>query len=122
MELKFRQWIKSTKEFHYWGYIIEHEAIDIYGRYFQSPLGPMDGDKRESQQYIELEDFDETEIYKGDVLEFYNVQYTKETKEVKFINNHNFCGWNISQAFIQSGQARVIGNVHENPELEEGHG
>ena len=67
--------------------------------------------------YIELNDFDENEIYDGDILEFYNAQYTKEKMEVQWINSDTHCGWNVSSAFIQSGNARIVGNRYENPEL-----
>ena len=67
--------------------------------------------------YTGVKDFDEDEIYNGDIVEFYNVQYTKERKEIKFINNNDYCGWNISPNFVLAGSARVIGNIYENPEL-----
>ena len=67
--------------------------------------------------YIGFKDFDDEEIYDGDIIEFYNAQYTKEKKEVKFINNNDYCGWNISSSFSSAGNARVVGNIYENPDL-----
>ena len=67
--------------------------------------------------YTGVKDFDKIEIYEGDIIEFYNVQYTKEKKEVKFVNNNDYCGWNISPNFVLAGNARIVGNVYENPEL-----
>ena len=67
--------------------------------------------------YTGLKDFDEEDICEGDILEFHNVQYTKEIMSVQWTNNNTYCGWNISSTFVQSGNARIIGNIYENPEL-----
>ena len=108
-EQKFRQWIKSTKEFHYWGYIIDHECEEIYGRYFASPLGPMDNNRRKSEQYTGLKDRNGTEIWEGDILR--NINYSDMLIVVEWRTMTDFNNWLPKEHF------EVVGNIHENPEL-----
>ena len=122
-EIKYRQWIKSTKSFHYWGYIIEHEHEDIFGKYFQDPFGPMDNDKRESQQYTGLKDKNGKEIYEGDILGYPKqpwrfVRWEKD--EAGFVLN---ClapvenSWDCFDEYLPDNDLTIIGNIYENKEL-----
>lgn len=132
-EIRYRQWIKSTKSFHYWGYIIEHEHIDIYGRYFQSPLGPMDNDKRESDQYTGLKDKDGKEIYERDIIELTDIDSAEPDV---FVVSWEKPGYFTLKPFLDPEgyvptlgyftdkdlnddyySLKIIGNRHENPEL-----
>ena len=109
-EIKFRQWDKSTKSFHYWGYITEHGLEKRYGKYFQSPLGPMDDDLRESQQFTGLFDKNGREIYEGDILE-----------NKGFHNLRCFIEWDEKRGcwpyYAPREKFEIIGNIYENPEL-----
>lgn len=102
--------------FHYWGYIIEHEAMDIYGRYFQSPLGPMDDDRRESEQYTGVEDEGGNEIYEGDIVlkEFKNAGIDFKCRDIIKIPE---CYTFTFSGFDPREKYRIIGNIHQNPKL-----
>ncbi len=137
-EIKFRQWIKSSKSFHYWGYIIEHEAQSFHGKYFDPPLGPMDDDRRESQQFTGLLDKSGREIYEGDIVKdvspredrgkgrnIWEVVWKTNEYMVRRLPKPNKDNWDwmtSDDGYIYYGPKtfedfKVIGNIHENPEF-----
>ena len=120
-EIKFRQRIQtnSTLEtkchlkayWHYWGYFIDE-------REFVGPIGIVEWDKRESQQYTGLQDKNGKEIYEGDIL--------KSGVKPWVVKKITACFMMIQQRptrlitrverFIHE-EVEIIGNIYENPEL-----
>lgn len=68
-------------------------------------------------QFTGLLDKNGIEIYEGGVIEYYGPQLSKFKKKIKFLDEFTWCGWNIAQSYVQDGQCKVIGNIHENPDL-----
>lgn len=125
-ELKFRAWDRVEKQFRYFN-------VGEFGTLYNC---------EDLQQFTGLNDADGKEIYEGDILrgEYYNchVDYTKGIGVVHMgiagdtdgYNHGNTLGWmcgDNSLLDIVSGshwtpevvhpECKVIGNIHENPEL-----
>ncbi len=121
-EIKFRQWIKSMKKFHYWGFIVESEAQSFHGKYFKEPLGPMDDDRRESQQYTGLKDKDGEKIYEGDIIKYDTLASPQSKESVEW--NEDISGFNPfveydsdCQVYVEMDTVEILGNIYENPDL-----
>ena len=115
-EIKFRQFIKNTGKFHYWSSIAP-------------PLGPMDDDPRESEQYTGLKDKNGKQIYEGDIARFKDCLHGRiQTGVVTFeLDQQSMTsGFKLSHLsrdddwilhMDSTDWLEVIGNIHENPEL-----
>ncbi len=129
-EIKFRAWSESQKYMAYQE-TPDLETIQSFMYHFGNKL---------LMQFTGFKDFDEKEIYEGDILEyvFYINEENKRREMVQFDSN---CGgwyvhkqadtladvlfqqhneeWQLSQNYKPSDKkkVRIIGNIHENPEL-----
>lgn len=137
--IKFRQklkpeYVKHSGEFHFWGYV---------GQGFTSPVGANHSDSP-SEQFTGLQDINGVDIYEGDILETpYEVTFNDfsnndgdegiyrgkvhyrpskgfmQTKCLKFSD----CEPVIKGVkrpdleHITQSKCKVIGNIHQNPEL-----
>ncbi len=106
-EIKFRQWIKRRKSFHFWGFT--KEGVECF-------IGP-ENFQDESEQYTSLKDKNGREIYEGDIMD-----YRKECGALHVVKWSEGFGEGSVLGIDCSGtlgitMSEVIGNIHENPEL-----
>lgn len=134
-EIKFRQAIKASGQlpfrWHYWGYINIQYADGEYLT-FISPMGSVESDKRESQQFTGLKDRSGREIYEADIVKAGEGTSLKIEWSYGRYVAWDFRAWEQGyyDAYlelakelgqIQEGYSmpyiEVIGNIYENPEL-----
>ncbi len=124
-EIKFRAWHDNQMwevraiDWDYKGKIIschlenDKNSIKVY-------LDKKFGDEVELMQYTELKDKNGKEIYEGDILFFepfgkHNNDRIVKFKQGMFLGELVRNGYN--DAITSSDFYKVIGNIHENPEL-----
>ena len=107
-EIKFRQRISG--QWHYWGF---------FDREFIGPANPLDP----NYQYTGLKDRRGREIYEGDILSWKSASklypssdFIEERGEVKW-DNKNACFSVGKSNFDFIVDSKIIGNIHDNPEL-----
>jgi len=113
-ELKFRAWVyygEKLKKPHY------SQDYDSLSRFF----GDHDenDDNQCIEQYTGLKTRkDGKEIYEGDILQYFAATLVVEYHDNSFwaVKYDSKEAWNIC-SFLGVNGARVIGNIHENPEL-----
>lgn len=133
--IKYRQWLKYGR-FHYWGYLKD----DV----FVAPCGPNDA-AAPSEKFTGLRDKNGKEIYEGDVCVFdiFNtltrypdlnpfesylvvIEWKHGAWGFRFLypelvneDDREWCAfWNSEDGEMWNLKYfRVIGNIHENPEL-----
>ena len=143
-EIKFRAFDKARKEMFFLP-VIDGEnknwlQIDKTGINVGTKNGLLSGNEFELMQFTGFKDFDEKEIYEGDILEY--VSYMRdENKRKEIVGFDEKCGgwyvhkqadtlsdvlfkqhseeWQLKQNYKPSikHKVRVIGNIYENPEL-----
>lgn len=122
-ELKFRVWSEEDREY--------RTDLNVFrlveGKIFcTSPSYSLEGDRFDIEQYTMLRDKNGKEIYEGDIVSYdygfgtyivtyrrYDASFVLEDDDREEILN-----------LVLSGHPfyKVIGNIHENPELLEGEG
>jgi len=122
-ELKFRSahynHDGTFSGFTYWG------MIDLMGRKsedsFAGPTMRSGTTRKKEDQYIGTKDANKKEIYEGDIIKCGDqhcvVVFGK--KRLGFGYHFNYkTNWNTVDKFYSiNGKDKVIGNIHENPEL-----
>lgn len=103
-ELKFRAWFENAQS-------MQDVTSDI-SYYLSEPNCPV-------MQYTGLKDFNETEIYEGDILSYgdpkgYRIIWDDENGCWK-PNHHDYPDYLTTKQFCKD--TTVIGNIYETPEL-----
>ena len=98
-EIKFRQWDKRNKRFHYFGF-------DVNEFPFTSPVNP-NREYYPVSQYTGVKDSEGAEIYEGDVV--YICGCGKTLIEFPFLD--------LYEAGFEDDIGEIVGNIYENPEL-----
>ena len=126
--IKFRVWDEKQKIFHYWGF--------INGAFTHPPNGlSMEYIEKNSEKFIHHKDKNSEEIYGGDIIQgeykddiFESViTWDKDTVAFGIIDTMHYNGpiahdiifdtvdnWGTT---IDEFNIKIIGNIHENPEL-----
>ncbi|MCP5020003.1 MAG: hypothetical protein GY938_32660 [Ketobacter sp.] len=119
--IKFRAWDHHTKE------MVSHECLSVVageGAYIMEETGgsliaSFRDNTLELMQFTGLQDSAGVDIYEGDILDeghpdYFTVEWDDEWAKFKLQhprNSYSCPGWNRGELM------RVIGNIHENPEL-----
>ena len=116
-EIKFRAWVNTTGE------MVDVDAIVFNDGVKVSPYKPHILDRHNDiylledvvlEQFTGLHDKNGKEIYEGDIC-VEDAEYGDGCFDVVWYVDDIHCGWSISPSDVW--EARVIGNIHENPEL-----
>ena len=122
-EIKFRVWDKLRKEYLSGGTVsIEiHKGKNPVNKIILDRTLDNYKDRFILEQYTGLKDKNGKEIYEGDILKdvdngFYFIGFEKGSFAGKYFNQERFLSLAVFDWFKND---KVIGNIHENPELTE---
>ena len=108
-ELKFRVWSEEDKE-----YRTDLNVFRLHdGKIIcTSPAYSLEGYRFDVEQYTELKDKNDKEIYEGDIVSIY-----KGSKNFAVEQNRGRWEIGLDSLYLWQDFCEIIGNVHENPEL-----
>jgi uncharacterized phage protein (TIGR01671 family) len=129
-ELKFRLWRNNKKKMYFvtnLNFLMQgfEDSYEVEADYFDNDNEPyiIDNENNILEQYTGLNDKDGKEIYEGDIVQSTN--HHPDKFEIRFVEG-GFCAWwgndefpiDINHFYDSKGCCiKVIGNIHENPEL-----
>ena len=123
-EIKFRAWIKNKKIMSYQTtpFYIDDEYLHLG---FNIDIDIDLDDNLELMQYTGLKDKNGKEIYEGDIISGYRLDYFgvdgEQIVEVEWLNEdasfYPFSNNQDHMPYPKSSQVEVIGNIYKNPEL-----
>lgn len=88
---------------------------------FEPPLQGIEVDPDTVGQYIGLPDMQDVKIFEGDIVQFGGEYGEIEYSEDEAMFHVVFNGWLTDFDHLRGADVVVIGNIHDNPELLEGH-
>lgn len=111
-EIKFRAWDKEDKNYNYDWHTLTYD--DVYG---ESLNEFFLFERVVFEQYTNLDDINGREIYEGDIV------FDTRAKDYNVVKFHKGA-WTFNSSNDLVGyfdnELKVVGNIHENPELLEG--
>lgn len=122
MRIKYRVYEPKYKTFYYWGYIRDGCFTGIPS----TNILNVDYCREHSDQYTGINDSDGKEIYENDIIEFKSGHWEEDTLYIYYNeralvewNNTNSGGYPMLAHTMCDGSyaAKVIGNIHDNPDL-----
>lgn len=127
-EIKFRAWNKDNDEMVYsFDYPYHWNIGDLGLQLLESDGTDYVQQEAVFMQYTGLKDKNGTEIYEGDIIQpsnnedrFYKIVFHNGgfVQEYRFIRKYEGAEWvEVTHTPIHSRHYKVIGNIHENPEL-----
>lgn len=119
-EIRFRGWCEKDSEWRHGFYITDGNIHEINTMLKNGEFYASQVDANSVGQYIGLKDVNNVEIYEGDIVKF---RSQKHKKHIIGIVEYICAEFRISHDYgnpLISGDVydeKVIGNIHENPEL-----
>lgn len=119
-EFKFRIWDSEYKEMLYSGNMLSQESGRVYANYNIGTVRAFPDGCYSVMQYTGLKDSNKKEIWEGDIVcgLFFDTDYMSDisvTCPVVWVERH--ACFNIGHRHWTLNSIRVVGNIHENPEL-----
>lgn len=126
-EILFRGWNKKNKKWLYGYYLVNRGEHFISPDEFVNPLASYEDyviDADTVGQYTGLKDAKGVKIFEGDIIEGFGCRHIllyndRVARFVATIEEVSYTKCGIDQRWIDEFGKVVVGNVHENKELEE---
>lgn len=116
-EIKFRAWDKEEKIYLYFDFK-SISGWDDGGVYLDNKINTnISDDKYIFMQYTGLKDKNGKEIYEGDIVNYILRGIGMRKLEVQYNYAQGFYPMQGTGGCAKDGEAEIIGNIYENPEL-----
>lgn len=124
-EIKLRCWDKKAEEWIDNGdeFALTSGNDILFGDYSQGISVPNDNSRYIITQATDSKDKNGTAIFDGDILKWDYPQNGDNISKVHWISEEDgwdYSGWLITNSYTQGGPCEIIGNIFENPELNNG--